>query len=97
MTLSVKGCAEPTIYDKEYIMPRAAPKDFKPVSAEGTYSIEEMQFSASKAYYADGLRIEGNNFKVGCMQACPDMLLFACDKINALESELALLRGESPT
>lgn len=51
MTLSMKSYAEPTIYEKEYIMPLAVPKDFKPVSAEGTYSIEEMQFSASKAYY----------------------------------------------
>jgi hypothetical protein len=76
-------------------MPRTIPKSFESIKSEGTYAVDEMQFSASKAYHADGLRIEGNNFKIGCMMACPDMLLFACEKINALEAELLAVKSQS--
>lgn len=56
---------------------------------EGTYKIENMQQMASVASTADGLRIEGKNFKVTALAGCPDMLLFACEQIKQLQSRLA--------
>ena len=45
--------------------------------AEGSYTLERMQQMATVAATADGLMIEGNNFKVGALTGCPDMVLFA--------------------
>lgn len=71
--------------------------EFKIQKAEGSYKLEDMQKRASVASTADGLTLEGPNFKLGCLTACPDMLLFACEelakaneRVRELESELDL-------
>jgi len=56
--------------------------------SEGNYTVEDMQLMATVASTADGLNIEGNNFKVCALTGSPDMLLFACEKIKELEQEL---------
>lgn len=56
--------------------------------SEGKYTVEKMQQMATVASTADGLNIEGNNFKVCALTGSPDMLLFACEKIKELEQEL---------
>jgi hypothetical protein len=66
--------------------------------SEGKYSLVLMQKMATVAATADGLTIEGNNFKVGALIGCPDMVLFACEKIAELNKEnktlqALLLRG----
>ena len=55
--------------------------EFKIQKAEGRYKLEDMQKRASVASTADGLTLEGPNFKLGCLTACPDMLLFACEEL----------------
>ena len=68
------------------------------VKAEGKYTIEDMQKHASVASTADGLKLEGPNFKLTCLTACPDMLLFACEelaKANELADELLARVGEA--
>lgn len=55
--------------------------EFKIQKAEGSYKLEDMQKRASVASTADGLTLEGPNFKLGCLTACPDMLLFACEEL----------------
>jgi len=61
---------------------------FKIEKPQGTYTVEKMQKTASIASTADGLRIEGNNFKLVNFQACPDMLLYSCELIKDLEKQL---------
>lgn len=61
--------------------------------AQGVYTVEKMRKTASVAATADGLSMSGNNFKLGCFQACPDMVLHACDRIEQLESEIQKLRA----
>jgi hypothetical protein len=56
--------------------------------SEGNYTLEQMQQSATIAQTADGLEISGNSFKVTSLTACPDMVLFACERIEKLEQEL---------
>jgi hypothetical protein len=73
-------------------MSRRVPENFIPEKSGGEYTVEEMQFCASIASTADGLRLEGNNFKLGCLTGSPDMLLFACEKINSLEKEIERLK-----
>jgi len=58
------------------------------VKAEGDYTLEKMQQMATVASTANGLMIEGNNFKVGALTGCPDMVLFACERIECLEKKL---------
>ena len=53
--------------------------------SEGKYELQFMQKMATVAATADGLNIEGNNFKVGALIGCPDMVLFACERIAELE------------
>ena len=68
------------------------------VKAEGKYTIEDMQKHASVASTTDGLKLEGPNFKLTCLTACPDMLLFACEelaKANELADELLARVGEA--
>lgn len=70
--------------------------EFKIQKAEGSYKLEDMQKRASVASTADGLTLEGPNFKLGCLTACPDMLLFACEelaKANQLVAELEKLNN----
>jgi hypothetical protein len=55
--------------------------------SEGKYSLVLMQKMATVAATADGLAIEGNNFKVGALIGCPDMVLFACERIAELERD----------
>jgi hypothetical protein len=55
-------------------------------NSEGKYSVTLMQKMATVAATADGLSIEGNNFKVSALIGCPDMVLFACEEIARLES-----------
>lgn len=62
------------------------------VKAQGNYDLKNMQNMATVASTADGLLIEGNNFKVTALTGCPDMLLFACERIDELE---ALVRSFS--
>ena len=59
--------------------------------SEGKYELQFMQKMATVAATADGLNIEGNNFKVGALIGCPDMVLFACERITELEEELKFL------
>ena len=54
---------------------------------QGNYTLKQMQQSAKIASTADGIEISGNQFKVTELQACPDMLLFACEKIIKLEED----------
>ncbi len=54
-------------------------------NSEGKYTVEQMQQMATIASTADGLSIEGNNFKVCALTGSPDMLLFACEKILKLQ------------
>ena len=56
--------------------------------SEGNYTVERMQQLATMASTMDGLSIEGNNFKITCLTGCPDMVLFACERIKELEQEL---------
>lgn len=56
--------------------------------SKGNYKTEEMQLMASVASTADGLNIEGNNFKVCALTGFPDMLLFACERMKELEQDL---------
>lgn len=49
---------------------------------QGNYTLKQMQQSAKIASTADGIEISGNQFKVTELQACPDMLLFACEKLQ---------------
>ncbi|MFQ3190403.1 MAG: hypothetical protein ACI936_001535 [Paraglaciecola sp.] len=56
--------------------------------SEGNYTLAQMQQSATIAQTADGLEISGNNFKVTSLTACPDMVLFACERIEELKQEL---------
>lgn len=49
---------------------------------EGSYTLKQMHQSAKIASTADGIEISGNQFKVTELQACPDMLLFACEKLQ---------------
>jgi len=44
---------------------------------------------ASIASTADGINIEGNNFKVNALIGSPDMLLFACERIIELEKTIS--------
>jgi hypothetical protein len=62
--------------------------------SEGKYGLQLMQKMATVAATADGLKIEGNNFKVGALIGCPDMVLFACEHINNLEKKLIELFNE---
>ena len=55
--------------------------------SEGAYKIELMQQLATIAATADGLTIEGNNFKITALTGCPDMLLFACETIIETEEK----------
>lgn len=57
--------------------------------SEGKYTVEQMQQIATVAQTADGLEISGNNFKVTALTGCPDMVLFACERIKELEQEVA--------
>lgn len=71
--------------------------EFKIQKAEGSYKLEDMQKRASVASTADGLTLEGPNFKLGCLTACPDMLLFACEqlaKANERVKELVSCRDQ---
>jgi hypothetical protein len=60
--------------------------------SEGKYKLDFMQKMATVAATADGLSIEGNNFKVGALTGCPDMVLFACESIATLEAEILAMR-----
>lgn len=60
--------------------------------SEGNYTVEQMQQMATVAQTADGLEISGNNFKVTALTGCPDMVLFACERIKQLENEHKKLR-----
>jgi hypothetical protein len=62
--------------------------------SEGEYTIDQMQQMATVASTADGLNIEGNNFKVCALTGSPDMLLFACERIKELESVLKYYKYE---
>jgi hypothetical protein len=62
--------------------------------SEGKYTVDQMQQMATIASTADGLNVEGNNFKVCALTGSPDMLLFACERIKELESfNMNELRG----
>jgi hypothetical protein len=61
--------------------------------SEGKYSLVLMQKMATVAATADGLAIEGNNFKVGALIGCPDMVLFACERIAELQKELTAAKA----
>ncbi len=63
------------------------------VKAEGKYTIEDMQKHASVASTADGLKLEGPNFKLTCLTACPDMLLFACEELAKANERVAELQS----
>lgn len=56
--------------------------------SQGKYTVEQMQQMATVSQTADGLEISGNNFKVNALIGCPDMVLFACERIKELEQEL---------
>lgn len=56
--------------------------------SQGNYATEQMQQMATVASTANGLNIEGDNFKVNALTGCPDMVLFACERIKELEQEL---------
>ena len=64
------------------------------VKAEGKYTIEDMQQHASVASTADGLKLEGPNFKLTCLTACPDMLLFACEELAKANERVAELESQ---
>lgn len=55
--------------------------------SKGKYTLERMQQMATIASTADGLLIEGNGFKVSALTGSPDMLLFACERIEELEEQ----------
>ena len=55
---------------------------------QGKYTVEQMQQMATVSQTADGLEISGNNFKANALMGCPDMVLFACERIKELEQEL---------
>ena len=65
------------------------------VKAEGKYTIEDMQKHASVASTADGLKLEGPNFKLTCLTACPDMLLFACEELAKANERVSELEKEN--
>ncbi|AJP43437.1 hypothetical protein EP12_06800 [Alteromonas australica] len=65
------------------------------VKAEAKYTIEDMQKHASVASTADGLKLEGPNFKLTCLTACPDMLLFACEELTKANERVKELEKES--
>ena len=66
----------------------------KIAKSEGNYRVEQMQQMATIASTADGLTIEGNNFKVCALTGSPDMLLFACERINKLEQALCWAKND---
>ena len=66
----------------------------KILKAEGCYKLKDMQESASVANTADGLFLAGPNFKLGCLKACPDMLLFACEKLAKANERVAELESQ---
>lgn len=60
--------------------------------SEGIYTIDKMKQMATVAQTAEGLEVSGNNFKVNALIGCPDMTLFACERIEALEQELMQIK-----
>lgn len=64
------------------------------IKSEGSYTVKQMQRAARSAALIEGLKIEGNNHKVGCLLGAPDMLLYACERITQLESMLSTEEGE---
>jgi hypothetical protein len=55
---------------------------------QSKYTIKRMLNAAEIASTADGLQISGDTFKVIELTSCPDMLLFAAQRIQTLEEAL---------
>ena len=51
--------------------------------SQGQYDLDKMQMMATVASTANGLEVKGNTFKVNALTGCPDMVLFACEQIEA--------------
>lgn len=58
------------------------------MKSQGKYTTSRMFQTAKIASTADGIEISGNAFKVIELQACPDMLLHAVERIKELEEAL---------
>ena len=58
--------------------------------SQGKYTIDRMRAAAEISSTANGLEISGNAFKVTELTGCPDMLLFAVERIEALEKAVKL-------
>jgi hypothetical protein len=69
-------------------------KEILEYASEGEYKIETMAKMAKVASTANGLTIEGNNFKVTALTGCPDMLLYACSQLVELTKENEKLKAE---